>query len=66
MALQGGPGGLRRCVLPQRLTEAIEADGSATGGDEHGQELPALQPVDREDGTAATHLERTEHVHHDA
>ena len=66
VALQGGPGRLRRCVLPQRLTEAIEADGSAAGGDEHGQELPALQPVDREDGTSATHLEWTEHVHHDA
>ena len=62
VALQRGPGRLGRLVLPQRLTEAIDADLGPPGGDEHGQELPALQPVDRHERAIAPHLERTEHV----
>ena len=62
VTLQRGPGRLGRLVLPQRLTEAIDADLSPPGGDEHGQELPALQPVDRHERAVAAHLHWTEHV----
>ena len=66
VALQRGADRLGRFVLPQRLPEAIDAHLRAPGGHEHGQQLPALQSLDRHEHAVAPNLQRTKDVDGDA
>ena len=66
VALQARPGRVGRPALPQRLLQPVRAHLAPTGGDEHSQELAALQPLDRHERASAPYLDRTEHVEGDA
>ena len=66
VALQARPGRVGRPALPERLLQPVRAHLAPTGGDEHSQELAALQPLDRHERAPAPYLDRTEHVEGDA
>ena len=65
---RGSAGGRRLgcLLLPQCLSEAIDAHLGAPGGHEHGEQLPALQPLDPDEHAVAPHLQGTKDVDGDA